>query len=141
MKHVICTALVILGLVFQPFAFARPASLSRSDAGNSKQMDQTMAHVDVTLMEGDSMDLGSDAKAMPCHEAGLANTDMDDCNGCCDEGCAMIAHCIGTSSVSLADLQTHYKLLGSDPVRALGRVMRIRAFLSSSFIYHPPKHS
>ena len=141
MKQLICTALVILGLVFQPFAFARSASLSRSDTGNSMQMDQTMTRVDITLMEGDSMDLGSDAKAMPCHEAGLANTDMEDCNGCCDEGCAMIAHCIGTSAVSLANLQTHYQLLGPDPVQALGRATLMRALLYSALIYHPPIHS
>ena len=141
MKHVICTALVILGLVFQPFAVARTASVSSSDANSSMQINQTMTRIDVATINGHLMDIDSDARAMPCHETEGSNSGMDDCEDCCKKGCAMIAHCTATSSVSLAVLQYPYSLLELDSVSFKRRAMPLNAAAYITFIYHPPAHS
>ncbi|MFT5655040.1 MAG: hypothetical protein ACI9XU_000754, partial [Arenicella sp.] len=94
MKHVICTALVILGLIFQPFAFARSPSLSGGDTDNSVQLDQTTTSVVILPIQVRSMEMGADDVPMPCHKTTLVDASMEDCDDCCDVGCAMITHCM-----------------------------------------------
>lgn len=141
MKHVICTALVILGLVFQPFAFARSDSFSGDDADNSMQTDQTTASVVTPPMKGHSMDMSADDVPMPCHETTLVDANMEDCDDCCDVGCAMIAHCISSSSALSAILQLDHCVREIDSTKLEVRALSARATAAPSIIYHPPIHS
>ena len=141
MKHVICTALVILGLVFQPFAFARSDSFSGDDADNSMQTDQTTASVVTPPMKGHSMDMSADDVPMPCHETTLVDANMEDCDDCCDVGCAMIAHCISSSLAWSAILQLDHSLAALDSTKLHARTLSVRVAADPSFFYHPPKNS
>jgi hypothetical protein len=141
MKHVICTALVIVGLIFQPFAYARPASAPGGRADNSIMMTQMMASRNAFTTDNHSMDMGSDQKPIACHETEQSASGMDDCDGCCNTGCAMIAHCTNTSSVTLAVLQFPHTLPELDSGLFESRAIPLSSAVYTFPIYHPPIYS
>ena len=142
MKHFICTALVILGLVFQPFAFARSGSLLGPDADNSMQMGRSTTSIDSPSMQSQSTDMAADNALARCHEATSIDANMEDCDDCCsDVGCAMIVHCASTSLASFAILRLGHSLLELDSTKLYVRALSAHAAADPSFFYHPPKHS
>ena len=140
MKHVICTALVILGLIFQPFAAARSDSFAGGNADSVRMTNQTIASVEAPATKGHSMDMGADQMSMPCSQVERSDSSMVDCDDCCNQGCAMMSECTNTASVSLAVLQYPHTLPKLDLVLLKRRAMQLRAATYASFIYHPPQN-
>ena len=141
MKRVTCIALVILGLVFQPFAYARSASVIGGNAENSIMTTQTTASGDEYTTDGHSMDMGPDKKSSPCHQTSKSDSGMDDCDDCCKKVCAMVTHCTSHSSVALAILPPPYTLPKLDSVLFERRAVPLGAAACTLPIYHPPAHS
>ncbi len=125
------TLLVILGLVFQPYAFF----VSTAEAGG--KMDHSLS----------SMDMSKDASVlmnddMPCEKM-LSQSDITaSCDECCDINCSMISHCV--SSAKVAPFATNippepiFDINGNKLSFWLSAALTIK---QSSFIYHPPKLS
>ena len=136
MTRFICTALVILGLTFQPFAVAWSAS----------SMDQGMEHAASaveSIMDEDSHNMKMDHSeaTIPCHEKVSSDSTPEDCDECCGMDCPMLGRCATSCTVipftAIEQASTHIEsseqgsLISSISAHVDGR---------SSSIYHPPKH-
>ena len=133
MNRQICTALVILGLVLQPFALARSATSAEQKQDVSADMS---VMVGPSATEPSVMVMADSDSSMPCHE--LAPADMDDCADCCEPGCAMPAHCTSFGSMSFAVLQPRYMPFEPNLTQSMASSAPHTLLRRPSVIFHPP---
>ena len=133
----ICTALVILGLVFQPLAVAWAAPMAghgMDGAVSSVSTEIDKGHHGMTMADADS--------SIPCQEANLADSLMDASEDCCGTDCPMIGQCTNSCAVNpFAVISKSTFTFEPGLSGSLISPATIYPDGRSSFIFHPPKHS
>lgn len=146
MIRTLLTILAILGMVFQPIAFARSTELQESGMDQAvaapihamKDVHATM--VDPSTMDDHAMMSQMIDDEMPCHET--ASESNADCEACCETECAMMEYCMtsGLHAPVVVFRLTYFSysqprgdFLSLAPTRLKKGI--------PGFIDHPPKHA
>ena len=141
MIRFISTALVILGLIIQPFAAATASPMA--DHGMGGVVTFVDASYDVNMDERQhNMKMAGSDSSTPCELQISQDSTEISCDDCCGMDCTMVSRCASScAAFSFVTIQQSSILANPREQKLLPSSTTAQLHGRASLIFHPPKHS